>query len=313
MLAGIEVLREGRIEPFVHGRPTLSSADVGWSGLALEDYSTAPVVVPRHEHVEHFLHLVLRGSVKYDVLTRGKTLKFLATPGTTFILPRGTVDELRWDGPTERVAVAIYPGLLVSALDETVGRTDIELTEHWNLTDRHIMALLLAMRTDLDEGSPAGRLYGDSLADALAVYLLNRYTVRHYAPARYRGGLPQYRLKRVLDHIGENVATDLRLTQLAAVAGMSPHYFAEMFRQSTGRTPHRYVLSQRIERAKQSLQDPRRSVIAAGLDAGFQNPSHFSRIFRKFVGTSPSKFQSEILSSPRRAASSLASRTVVRR
>ena len=113
MLAGIEVLREGRIEPFVHGRPTLSSADVGWSGLALEDYSTAPVVVPRHEHVEHFLHLVLRGSVKYDVLTRGKTLKFLASPGTTFILPRGTVDELRWDGPTERVAVAIYPGLLV--------------------------------------------------------------------------------------------------------------------------------------------------------------------------------------------------------
>jgi AraC family transcriptional regulator len=117
----------------------------------------------------------------------------------------------------------------------------------------------------------------------------------------------------VLDHIGENVATDLRLTQLAAVAGMSPHYFAEMFRQSTGRTPHRYVLSQRIERAKQSLQDPRRSVIAAGLDAGFQNASHFSRIFRKFVGTSPSKFQSEMLSSPRRAASSPASRMVVRR
>jgi AraC family transcriptional regulator len=48
---------------------------------------------------------------------------------------------------------------------------------------------------------------------------------------------------------------------------------------------------QRIEHAKKSLRIPGRSVIEAGLDAGFQNPSHFARVFRKFVGTSPSRFQ----------------------
>jgi AraC family transcriptional regulator len=95
------------------------------------------------------------------------------------------------------------------------------------------------------------------------------------------------------------LADDLSLSQLAAVAGMSPHYFAELFRKSTGHAPHRYVLSQRIERAKQSLCDPGRSVIEAGLDAGFQNPSHFARVFRKFVGTSPSKFRSEMQSGRR--------------
>jgi AraC family transcriptional regulator len=41
------------------------------------------------------------------------------------------------------------------------------------------------MTTDLNEGSPAGRLYGDSLGNALADYLLNRYTVRRYAPVAY--------------------------------------------------------------------------------------------------------------------------------
>jgi AraC family transcriptional regulator len=75
---------------------------------------------------------------------------------------------------------------------------------------------------------------------------------------------------------------------------MSPHYFAELFRKSTGQTPHQYVLSQRIERAKQNLHDPGRSVIEVGLDAGFQNPSHFARAFRKLVGTSPSRFQAEM-------------------
>jgi AraC family transcriptional regulator len=122
-------------------------------------------------------------------------------PGTTFILPRGTIDELRWAGPTHRIAVAIHPSLLVNAMDETAHESDVELTEHWNLTDPHIMAVLLAMKTDLEEGSPAGRLYGESLANALAVYLLNRYTVRRCAAVAYRGGLPGYRLKRVLDHM----------------------------------------------------------------------------------------------------------------
>ena len=181
-LSGVDVMREGRVEPFLHAQPTLSSAIVGWSGLALEDYSVPALLIPRHEHVENFLHVVLRGSAKYLVSTGGKTLRYVASPGTTFILPRGTVDELLWRGPTHRIAVAIHPRLLVTALDETAHERDIELTQHWNLTEPQIMAVLLAMTTDLREGSPAGRLYGEALCNALAVYLLNRYAVRRYGP-----------------------------------------------------------------------------------------------------------------------------------
>ena len=112
-------------------------------------------------------------------------------------------------------------------------------------------------------------------------------------PVAYRRGLPRYRLKRVVAYIDEHLAGDLALAQLAAVAGMSPHYFAELFRQSTGRAPHQFVLLRRIDRAKEYLRDPRRTVIAAGLDAGFQNPSHFARVFRKWVGISPSRFRLE--------------------
>jgi len=183
--------------------------------------------------------------------------------------------------------------LLVSALDETAHERSIELTEHWNLTDANIMAVLLAMTTDLNNGSPAGRLYGESLANALAVYLLKRYAVRGYTPVAYRGGLQAYRLRRVLDYIGDNLAADLSLSELAAVAGMSPHYFAELFRRSTGEAPHRYVLLQRIERARQGLSDTKGSILEVGLDVGFQNSSHFARVFRKFVGISPSRFRNQ--------------------
>src|SRR5262249_22996075 len=83
---------------------------------------------------------------------------------------------------------------------------------------------------------------------------------------------PGYRLKRVLDHIGDNFAEDLSLSQLAAVAGMSPHYFAQLFKMSTGYAPHKYVLLQRIERAKQELRDSQHNILEVALAVGFQNP-----------------------------------------
>jgi len=117
--------------------------------------------------------------------------------------------------------------------------------------------------------------------------------MRCHTPATYRDGLPGYRLARVLDYIGDNLADDLSLSELATVAGMSPHYFAELFRRSTRHPPHRYVLLQRIERAKQLLTGAGCSVFEVGFDIGFQNASHFARVFRRFVGMSPSQFQNQ--------------------
>src|SRR5205823_6627132 len=183
-----------------------------------------------------------------------------------------TVDEVNWQGPTQRMAVAIHPRMLARALEETAHEADVELTEHWNLIDGHLSALLLEMRADLEDGSPAGQLYGESLANALAVYLLQRYAVRRITPAAYKGGLPASRLKRVLDYIAERLDQNISLFQLANVAGMSTHYFSELFKQRTGRAPHQYVLQKRIDRAKERLADPGHTITEAALDAGFQNP-----------------------------------------
>jgi len=201
-----------------------------------------------------------------------------------------------WAGPTRRLAAAIHPHLLTNVLDETAHQTDVELTEHWDLLDRHISALLLELTADRDDGSPAGTMYGESLAGSLAVYLIKRYAVQKVTPIVYKGGLPRYRLKRVLDYIAGSLDANISLSQLAAIAGMSPHYFSELFKQSTGRTPHNYVLLRRVERAKQHLRDPKRSIIEAGLDSGFQNPSHFARVFRMLEGTSPSRFRADYVS-----------------
>ena len=290
---GVEVVRSGHVEPFLNFPPGRSSSSAHWGGVNLESYSVPAVVIPRHEHPEIFLHLILEGAVKYEVNTGGRTRLYRSAEGTIFILPRGTVDEINWMGPTKRVAVSLCPRLLTDVVEETAHKTDIELSEHWDLRDRHIMALMMEMSADIDDGSPAGPIYGESLANSLAVYLLKRYAVQRRVPTLYRGGLAPYRLKRVTDFIGDNLSAELRLSQLAALADLSPHYFSELFKQSTGLTLHAYVLNKRIEFAKQQLRYTDRKIIDIAVDAGFTNPSHFSRIFRKMVGASPSRFQAD--------------------
>lgn len=291
ILPCVGLVRRGSVEPYVNAPPVLSSAHAQWSGIALERHSTAAISIHRHVHPELFLHMVVRGTAKYEVNSRGRSFRFASRPGTIFLLPQGTEDEVHWLGPSDHLVVAIHPRRVAQSLEETAHENEVELTEHWNLVDGHISALLNEMAADLSDQSPTGSIYGDTLATALSVYLLKRYAVRRQAPRAYKGGLPGYRLKRVLDYIASSLDKNISLSELAAIAGMSPHYFAELFKQSTGRSPHHYILLQRIECAKKGLRNPERSILDAALDAGFQNSSHFSRMFRKVEGTSPTRFR----------------------
>jgi len=170
-------------------------------------------------------------------------------------------------------------------------RGSVELIARRALVDPYLAAILRAMRSELVDGSPAGRLYGQSVIAALGVYLVGSYAARRSTPLSPKRGMPACRLRRVLDYIDENLTRDLAVTTLASVAGMSPHYFSELFRESVGCSPHQYVLRRKIERAKECLRNPKRSVLEAGLAAGFENPSHFARAFRRFVGATPRQFR----------------------
>jgi AraC-like DNA-binding protein len=105
------------------------------------------------------------------------------------------------------------------------------------------------------------------------------------------GGLPELSLRRVLEHMQAHLDRELSVTALAAVAQISPFYFSRLFKQSTGLSPHQYLLRQRIERARELLADPRQRIAEVGYELGFPNQSHFTTVFRTLVGTTPGAFQ----------------------
>ena len=293
-VGGVEVRRAGQLVPLISSNATLSSMDVSWDGMALESHSAPACVVPDHEHPTHFLQLQRKGPVKYEWTTGGRTRIATAEPGTIFVCPTGTRDRVRWDGPTSRIAVVLHPQLLARTLEKNAHLRNVELQEHWQLRDRHIESLMLALQADIEDGSPAGRLYGESIGVALAHYLLQRYAVWPDRTSEYRGGMPPVRLNRVLEYLHENHSRNLRLWELAQVAEMGSHYFSELFKQSTGLSPYQYVLRLRVQRARELLRQPDVRVSEVAAATGFADQSHFTKVFRRIVGTTPAQFRAAL-------------------
>src|SRR5262249_7836275 len=122
-----------------------------------------------------------------------------------------------------------------------------------------------------------------------AAHLLARYS---RTPVGERtSGLPQWRLKRVLDFVEQNFHRDLSLDELSQGLGMTSHYFCRSFRKSVGVPPYRYLITRRIERAKALLASTSKDVTEIALEVGFSTPSHFTTAFRRFVGCPPSTYR----------------------
>lgn len=97
---------------------------------------------------------------------------------------------------------------------------------------------------------------------------------------------------QTLTHIDENFTEDIRIANLAAMAGVSYRHYTTLFRAAKGMTVGAYVTKLRIDFAKKRLLETD-NIVFAGLDAGFGDLSHFYRVFRRAVGTTPRRYIEE--------------------
>jgi AraC family transcriptional regulator len=101
------------------------------------------------------------------------------------------------------------------------------------------------------------------------------------------------RLRRVTEYIQQNLDKALPLAELAALVSMSPFHFARLFKGSTGLPPHRFVIRQRIARARACLSTPDLSIAQISRSVGFRTPSHFTTVFRRVTGVTPRSYRAQ--------------------
>jgi AraC family transcriptional regulator len=159
--------------------------------------------------------------------------------------------------------------------------------------DRKLNEVLRTISTELAEAAAGWREVIGSLISQLAVYLLRAHiNVRRSEEVELsRVGIVDRRLRRAIEFMHDNCERDLSLSEIAAAAYLSAFHFARLFKKITGTTPHVFLASLRIEKARRLLAETDLSIAEVGACVGYNSQSHFTKIFREAAGLTPQVFR----------------------
>ena len=140
-----------------------------------------------------------------------------------------------------------------------------------------------------EKESPCKELEAVSAIAGLFAWLIkeNRFTD---APSKARWS---YRIKPVLEYIEAHYSEPLSLDTLASVAGMNSRYFCRVFYSLTNSTPINYLNFYRIEHAAYLIESTDMQITDVASECGFWESSYFTKVFKKYKGTTPQKYRQQ--------------------
>jgi AraC family transcriptional regulator len=177
------------------------------------------------------------------------------------------------------------------AIAEEAGAQTIEIRSSTKFEDKRVDALISAVQAEEEAGGLSGRLFMDSIAQALASALVQlRGNLKRNLP-QYHCGLTPTQLSRVKQLVYGRMDREVSLQEMAGAARLSSSYFNQMFRRSTGLAAHQFVLNARVEHAKDLLKSPGLRMIDVAVSCGFQTSQHFARVFRSLCAVTPTEYR----------------------
>jgi AraC family transcriptional regulator len=212
--------------------------------------------------------------------------------GEFWICSAQTSGVWAWDSTDKSLMFVIDPLLLNQTAAEMSGldANQVELLNTIGAHDPQIDAIAHLFQAELDTDNMGGQLYAESLAQVFLVHLLRQYCVLHPRTPSRPKELPSSQLQPALDYIHSYLDRPLHLAELADVSGLSQYYFCRLFKQSIGIAPYQYVLQQRMEKAKELLQQRKHTIAEIAALVGCTDQSRFTKHFKNYFGITPSLF-----------------------
>jgi AraC family transcriptional regulator len=268
-----------------------SSADLGWRGIIVELHRIPPLEMPEHYIEGHRLLVNVGQPVQFEWKEGSRWKNTLLKPGRFCLQTHGDLNFPRWTENFEFLAIALDPSFVIRAFQDTGVSETLMFQTRRGEFDPVIVDFARRFKTELESGSYGGVLYGESLAIAFAIHLIESHLTRAHNLRRPPGKLASIQLQQTIDYIHEHLDTELSLTNLATQLSLSPFHFARLFKNSLGLSPHQYVLQNRIERAKKLIAvSAKPDLTEIGLQVGFFDQTHFTKVFKRVVGTTPKTF-----------------------
>ncbi len=278
--------------------PVLTSAEREWTGIELLRFKGAVeeiAIPPLPSHV--VVASLSRPPVDLVQRLNGKLYENRCHQGEITIVPAGTTVEVEIK---ERVESDVFNLHLDDAFLRGVAQSvevdpdEMEIMLRVGTRAPQIESIGFSLTAELEaDGLVGGKLYAESLANALAISLIRDHSslgrkALKKATAEHTGGLSKRALKSAIDYIGDNLADkELMLVDIASAAHMSPSHFSRLFKESTGLAPHQYVIERSVQRAKELLISTTLHIAEIAYLCGFAHQSHLNRHFKRLLGVNP--------------------------
>lgn len=208
----------------------------------------------------------------YDLESDPRAYRNSAFDSVHYNLPRTTLDAFTEETGLPRVG----------ALFAAQGARDDALF--------HLTKVILPA---LSQPNLFSQLFLDHFVLMLCSHVIQTYSTSRSVPKVYQGGLAPWQTRRVTEMLHEHLDGNLRLSELARECRLSVSHFARSFKLSFGTPVHRYLISRRIEVAKDLLLHSIKPLPDIALQVGFSDQAAFSRTFSSLVGTTPGRWRRE--------------------
>ncbi|MBB5335571.1 AraC family transcriptional regulator [Pectinatus brassicae] len=262
------------------------------------DYNHPRFNMPYHWHIEYEIMYLIDG--EFSISLNETEIKM--TPGSFLFIPDGVVH-----GGVPVSKNCVYECIVIDInkllKDNIVQHSQIEAILNHELyiinyfDDSHpaiqkiLKNLFIAMHSQKTgyEFIVTGMLYS-FIGEILKNQLYHKNTT--YSLAINRHHICQ--IKQAFNLINTQYALPLTLNDLSTAAGLSPNYFCKFFQKMTHRTPIDYLNYYRIEIACQKLSSSDLSITDIAYSTGFNDLSYFIKIFKRYKGISPRKYQKQL-------------------
>jgi AraC family transcriptional regulator len=204
--------------------------------------------------------------------------------GDIGIYPAGLVDRMRSKDMRRSIMASIDQSAIAQTCAGFEVPDDFEFRTVLPAKDDFIKACLIALSQEAQIGYQSGELYGEAITTSLAAHYLLRYGTRKVKLNEPRGGLSKAALELVTEYMEAHAHERIRLSELAALAHLSPYHFSRLFKVSTGLSPYQYLMRTRVKQARRMMDKGEMTLKEISQRVGFYDASHFSRVFKRVTG-----------------------------